>query len=192
MSRESWTGYREVLRPATRACVWLRAWLHMVLWQDGIGLVPDKDDRYDPQRITPEELIPSKQTLLWGLSLLPREGWVSLEDFLRQLHRLTERHHGVSLWLGRFVWGPGFETARKKESFPAGPERSWAFWLAQEGVWVSNVLLVTFVWLGLVERGQAGKGKGRHYVFRPTELGRGALAPDSGGQPCAQTTRRRS
>jgi hypothetical protein len=29
--------------PAIQAWHWVRAWLHMALWQDGIGVVPERD-----------------------------------------------------------------------------------------------------------------------------------------------------
>jgi hypothetical protein len=34
----------------------VRAWLDMRLWQDGIGVVPDRDNDHDPVRIDPSSL----------------------------------------------------------------------------------------------------------------------------------------
>lgn len=170
--RLTWERFKELPREQV-ACLWLRCWLETVRWQDGIGLVPDEDDRYEPQRITPEELVPSKHTLLWSLSLLPRDGWVTLDDFLDVLRRLTRDHYGLSFCWGRFVWGPkGLWTSEKSIPKVAGEGRSRAFWMNQEGMWAANCLLVTFAWLGLIERGEVGRGKDRRLVFRRGGAGR--------------------
>jgi hypothetical protein len=85
----------------------------------------------------------------------------------RRDDRLTDRHYGVSFYWGRFVWGPrGLWRTDKSISPVAGPERSRAFWMNEEGIWAANVLLVTFTWLGLIERGEIGRGKERRYAFR--------------------------
>jgi hypothetical protein len=47
---------------------WVRAWLSMRLWQDGIGLVPDRDRSHDPERIEPGELHTARELLSWALS----------------------------------------------------------------------------------------------------------------------------
>ncbi|MFV2071012.1 MAG: hypothetical protein ACC645_28930, partial [Pirellulales bacterium] len=36
--------------PVVQAWHWLRAWLDIYLWQDGIGVVPDRDSDYEPVR----------------------------------------------------------------------------------------------------------------------------------------------
>jgi hypothetical protein len=175
LTREAWEQFSQ-LRPDRRAGILLRAWLEMALWQSGIGKVEDRDDKYDPERIPPWELLPAKHTLVWGLSLLPRSGaWVTLDEFLHHLHRLTAPHYGVCFCWERFVWGVRFPLAEQRESLPPGAVRSEAFWLAQEGQWVANVLLVTFVWLGLIERGRTGRGRERRYVFRLTSAARDCL-----------------
>lgn len=177
LTRPAWEQLHE-LSAERLACLWLRSWLATVRWQDGIGLVPDEDDRYRPQRITPEELVRSKHGLLWGLSLLPRDGWVELEDFLDVLHRSTRHHYGLSFYWDRFVWGPeGLWTSEESIPKVAGEGRSRAFWLNLQGMWAANCLLVTFGWLGLIERGEVGKGKERRYVFHLRQEELEALAP---------------
>jgi len=172
--RKTWEEFKN-LSAEERACIWFRSWLEMLLWQDGIGLVPDEDDKYLPERIAPWDLVPSKHTLLWGLSLLPRWGWVTLDDFLQHLHRLTRSHYGLSLCWRRFVWGPKNMVAPSRAAGLTGDEWRTACWLGTEGTWVANVLLVTFTWLGLVERGEIGTGKERRYVFRLSEPVRSLL-----------------
>ena len=61
--------------------------------------------------------------------------------------------------------------ARKKEQYPAGEDRTLAYWLACEAVWAANAIMVTLATLGLVERGQTA-GKNIRPCFRLTELGR--------------------
>ena len=171
---ETWNRFRG--QPtAERVCVWLRAWLEQVHWQDGIGLVPDEDKKYEPERITPWELVPSKHTLIWALSLLPPAGWVTLNEFLHHIHRLTDDHYGVSFYWDRFIWGPEDLPMEDDTALPVGRDRSRAFWLSKQGVWIANVLLVTFTWLGLVERGEVEVEGERQCVFRLTEETRSAL-----------------
>ncbi|MHB8899618.1 MAG: hypothetical protein ACYC6Y_12800, partial [Thermoguttaceae bacterium] len=52
-----------------------------------------------------------------------------------------------------------------------GPDRRLAFWLDGTGSWAANVIMVTFVMLGLVQRGESGRNRKCH-CFRLTELGR--------------------
>jgi hypothetical protein len=158
--------------PAEQAWHWLRAWLHMPLWQDGIGVVPDRDSDYAFVRIAPEKLYPARELLAWALCGVAHASdcWLDLETFLRDLWRASQKN-GIDFYCDRFAWNPELEMARKRDQYPAGENRTLAFWLAGEGVWTGNAIMVTLVTLGLVERGQTTGSKIRP-CFRLTELGR--------------------
>src|SRR5438445_12311392 len=67
---------------------------------------------------------------------------------------------------------------RNTERLPAGGDGLRAFWLADEGVWAANAVMVTLVTLGLVERGET-RGRKTRPCFRLTELGRAVFgAPE--------------
>jgi hypothetical protein len=158
--------------PATQAWQWVRAWLHMPLWQDGIGVVPDRDSDYAFVRIEPAKLDHARELLAWALSGVAHGSncWLDLETFLRDLWCATQKDT-IDFCCGSFAWNPEFEMARKRERYPAGEDRMLAFWLASEAVWAANAIMVTLVTLGLVERGKTAGGKIRP-CFRLTELGR--------------------
>ena len=158
--------------PAVQAWHWVRAWLHMPLWQDGIGVVPERDSDYAPARIRPSNLYHARELLAWALCGVAHASdcWLDLEIFLRDLWGVT-RETAFDFYWGSFAWDPEFEMARKKEQYPAGEDRTLAFWLAVEAVWAANAIMVTLVTLGLVERGQTA-GKNLRPCFRLTELGR--------------------
>ena len=158
--------------PTTQAWHWVRAWLHMSLWQDGIGVVPDRDSDYVFVRIEPEKLYHARELLAWALSGVAHASdcWLDLETFLRDLWRASQKN-AIDFYCARFAWNPEFEMARKREQYPAGKDRMLAFWLAGEAVWAANAIMVTLVTLGLVERGQTTGDKIRP-CFRLTELGR--------------------
>ncbi len=158
--------------PTTQAWHWVRAWLHMSLWQDGIGVVPDRDSDYAFVRIEPAKLAHARELLAWALSGVAHASncWLDLETFLRDLWRASNKT-AIHFYCHGFAWNPEFEMARKREQYPAGNDRMLAFWLADEAVWAANAIMVTLVTLGLVERGQTAGGKIRP-CFRLTELGR--------------------
>jgi hypothetical protein len=158
--------------PAAQAWHWVRAWLHMPLWQDGIGVVPDRDSDYSPARIEPSRLHHARELLAWALCGVAHASncWLDLETFLRDLWRATQEA-SIDLYWGSFAWDPEFEMARKKDQYPAGEDRTLAYWLACEAVWAANAIMVTLATLGLVERGQTA-GKNIRPCFRLTELGR--------------------
>lgn len=165
--------------PEVQAWHWVRAWLHMALWQDGIGVVPDRDSDYEFIRIQPQQLSRARELLVWALARVAHSsnGWLALEGFLRDLWQAT-REAPIEFWAGTYAWDPGFEMARKKEQYPAGENRLLAFWLADEGVWAANAVMVTLVTLGLVERGET-RGRKTRPCFRLTELGRAVFgAPE--------------
>jgi hypothetical protein len=165
--------------PAAQAWHVVRAWLHMALWQDGIGVVPDRDNDYNPVRIEPSRLHHARELLAWalaGVAHAPDE-WLDLETFLRDLWKAT-REASIDFYWGSYTWNPDFEMARKREQYPAGENRTLAFWFADEAVWAANAIIVTLVTLGLVERGQTA-GKNCRPCFRLTELGRAVFgAPE--------------
>ena len=151
---------------------WLRAWLDIRLWQDGIGVVPDRDNRYESVRIEPDGLRKAKELLIWAFCRLAHSpcDWLDLEVFLKDFWQATHKAGTDFYWYG-YTWDPGFAMARSKNEFPAGPDRSLAFWLDGEGVWAANAIMVTFVTLGLVQRGESG-GRKKRPCFRLTGLGR--------------------
>ncbi|MHB8901769.1 MAG: hypothetical protein ACYC6Y_23685, partial [Thermoguttaceae bacterium] len=69
----------------TQAWHWLRAWLDIRLWQDGIGAVPDRDNDYDPVRIEPASLRTAKELLTWAFCCLAHSDcdWFDLAAFLK-------------------------------------------------------------------------------------------------------------
>ena len=158
--------------PAGQARQWVRAWLHMPLWQDGIGVVPDRDSNYDSVRIEPAGLAHARELLVWALCGVAHAPscWLHLETFLRDLWQRT-RETEINLYWGSYTWDPEFEMGKKRDQYHAGDERMLAFWLAAEAVWVANALIVTLATLGLVERGQT-TGNDVRPCFRLTELGR--------------------
>ena len=158
--------------PAAQARHWVRAWLHMPLWQDGIGVVPDRDSNYDSVRIEPSALARARELLVWALCGVAHAPscWLDLETFLRDLWQKT-RETEINFYWRSYSWDPEFEMGKKRDQYPAGDERMLAFWLAAEAVWAANALMVTLATLGLVERGQT-TGNDVRPCFRLTELGR--------------------
>lgn len=158
---------------------WVRAWLVTRLWQDGIGVVPDRDNDRDPVRIEPGKLRKARELLVWALCRLAHapEEWWDLETFLADLWSVAGEE--VDFYWHGYSWEPEFKAARGKDNIPAGPARSYAFWLDDEGTWVANALLGTLAYLGLVERGQSGSRQKVRYCFRLTRLGKAVFgAPE--------------
>ncbi len=159
---------------------WVRSWVDMTLWQDGLGVVPDWDNREGTNRITPEKLLRSKTLLVWSLCRVAsaKIDWLDLESFLRDFWLATRDDYSSFYW-GGYSWTPEFESFPTKSDQLKGDERVFSFWLAKEGTWAANALMVTFVSLGLVERGQS-VGKHTRHCFRLTDLGRIVFgAPES-------------
>jgi hypothetical protein len=176
--------------PAAQARQWVRAWLRMPLWQDGIGVVPDRDSNYDSVRIEPSGLAHARELLLWALCGVAHAPscWLHLETFLRDLWQRTLETE-INFYWGSYSWDPAFEMAKKRDQYPAGDERMLAFWLADEAAWAANALMVTLATLGLVERGQT-TGKDVCPCFRLTELGRVVFgAPEVEAAPKSGETR---
>jgi hypothetical protein len=158
--------------PAAQAWCWLRAWLNMRLWQDGIGVVPDRDSYHDSVRIDPDSLRTAKELLIWALCRVAHSNlnWLDLENFLIDFWKATHDASSTFYWYG-YAWMPEFELSRQKEKLPAGPQQSLAFWLASGGTLAANAIMVTLATLGLIERGETG-GKTKRPAFRLTPLGR--------------------
>jgi len=158
--------------PVVQAWCWLRAWLDIRLWQDGIGVVPDRDSNYDPVRIEPDALRQVKELLIWALCGVAHAqlNWLDLEGFLKDFWNATHEVASSFYWVN-YSWNPDFALARRKDKIPVGPERILAFWLDDEGGWVANAIMVTLATLGLIERGESG-GKKKRLSFRLTPLGR--------------------
>jgi hypothetical protein len=165
--------------PAAQAWHWVRAWFHMPLWQDGIGVVPERNSDYTFVRIEPAKLYHARELLVWALCGVAHTSnrWLDLETFLRDLWRASQQA-SIDFYCDGFAWNPEFEMARKKEQYPAGEDRTLAFWFAGEAVWAANAIMVTLATLGLVERGHTADKKIRP-CFRLTELGRAVFgAPE--------------
>ncbi|MGF1580954.1 MAG: helicase-associated domain-containing protein [Gemmataceae bacterium] len=158
--------------PVAQAFEWVQAWLEINLWQDGIGVVPDRDNDYDPARIPPQELRSTKEMLVWALCRVAHseQQWLDLEVFLRDFWNITHSVSSRVPWWS-YTWHPSFHMAQQKDSYSAGPDRSFAFWLDRSGMYIANALMVTLPTLGLVERG-GPTGRDKLPAFRLTELGR--------------------
>src|SRR5206468_266320 len=117
--------------PAAQTWHWVRAWLHMALWQDGIGVVPDRDSEYDAVRIAPSQLYHARELLAWALSRVARSPaqWLDLGIFLRDLWQATDEYP-IDFYWSSYSWDPGFEMAGKREQYHAGRDRDLAFWFA--------------------------------------------------------------
>ena len=63
----------------------------MPLWQDGIGVVPERDSDYASVRIEPSKLYHARELLAWALCGVAHASdcWLDLETFLRDLWRAT-------------------------------------------------------------------------------------------------------
>ena len=167
--------------PEVQASEWIRAWLTLRLWQDGIGAVPERDSEANPTRIHPDRLRVGRGLLAWALTRVAHSGsgdWLDLETFILDLYAAAG-DRGLSFYWHGFAWQPRFASAAGKEEFKAGPERMRAFWMDREGVWTANALLSTFVHLGLVERGRSGGTRSTRWCFRLTEVGQAVFgAPE--------------
>jgi hypothetical protein len=170
---------------------WVRAWLGTPLWQDGIGAVPDRDSDYESIRIRPSDLAAARELVVWALSRIAQgpNDWLDLEGMLTDLWAVQGESTHSFYWHG-YTWDPAFAPAKNKDSFPAGPVRSRAFWLDSEGAWAANAILVTLAHLGMVERGFAGTQRQTRPCFRLTELGCAVFgAPERAAGPVRHDTK---
>lgn len=142
-------------------------------------MVPDRDNRYEPVRIEPSSLRKARILLVWALCRVAHGAgaWLDLETFLQDLWQAIQEDDVTFYW-GAYTWDPDFDLARRKYDLPVGNQRSLGFWLDGVGSWASNVIMVTLVTLGLVERGQS-TDKASRPCFRLTALGRAVFgAPE--------------
>jgi len=159
---------------------WIRAWLMMRLWQDGIGVVPDRDRPNDPERIEPRELRTARELLAWALSRVAQgtAEWLDLETFLTDLWTATGEET-INFYWSHYSWKPDFAAARGKAKITADKPRRLAFWLDDEGTWAANALLGTLAHLGLIEHGVSTARVQQRPCFRLTELGQAVFgAPE--------------
>ena len=169
-----------------QARLWGSAWLRAEGWNDGSGSIsPEFVDYY----YTFESSLSSqRQVLAWALSCLANlpNQWFDLKAFVERLgadggSAVEDRYSGGEHTGG---WNPAFiELDAHQES--RGEERKKALWLADEGVWFANAVMVTLAELGFIERGRA-EGAELGYCFRLTQLGRsifGATEVKSESQP---------
>jgi len=175
-----------------QASSWVRAWLGLRLWQDGIGAVPDRDSDNNPVRIDPVKLRSARELLVWALTRIAHtehNDWLDLETFLLDFYSATG-DDVLSFYWDAFSWQPHLATAARKEEVK-GEERMRAYWMDQEGVWAANALLSTLVHLGVIERGRSGGTRAARWCFRLTQVGRAVFgAPEvtferaTGGDAC--------
>ncbi len=159
---------------------WVRAWLSMRLWQDGIGVVPDRDRPNDPERIEPRELHTARELLSWALGRVAQtaEEWLDLETFLCDLWEATGEE-ALQFYWHRYSWQPHFAAAQGKAKITAVKPRRLAYWLDSAGAWAANALLGTLAHLGLIEHGVSTSRAQRRPSFRLTRLGQAVFgAPE--------------
>ena len=70
---------------------WVRAWLDARLWQDGIGVVPDRSNRPDSGGIPAETMHHAREALVWALCRVAHgsNDWLDLETFLADFWSAT-------------------------------------------------------------------------------------------------------
>ncbi|HEY7159161.1 MAG TPA: helicase-associated domain-containing protein [Gemmataceae bacterium] len=159
---------------------WVRAWLSMRLWQDGIGVVPDRDRPNDPERIEPRELHTARELLTWALGRVAQtaDEWLDLETFLSDLWAATGEEAFQIYW-SHYSWQPDFAAARGKAKLTADKPRRLAYWLDSTGTWAANALLSTLAHLGLIEHGVSTSRAQTRPCFRLTGLGQAVFgAPE--------------
>ena len=171
---------------------WIRAWMTLGYWQDGLGAVPDRESYEEQTRIDPSDVRGARERLVWALTRIahgPGE-WLDFGTFLRDLHAAAGEHDDWPIDF-RYAWHPHLAAAAGTAGLPPGSEDSWTSWRDSEGVWVANALLSTLVHLGVVERGRSGGARSERWSFRLTPAGRAVfgapevrLEPAAGGEPC--------
>ena len=170
-------------------CQLTRSWMRTELWQDGIGLVPDRESRSGTNRIVPSGLFALREFLAWGLCELAHDppGWVDLESWLRALYQI-QAEQTPNVYAHDLVWKPKFQQSERKRSLPPDQGRMLAYWLDTTGTVAANAILGTLTHLGLVE--SSSPNATGPYTFRLTELGRVVLGrPESRSQSAASGDR---
>jgi hypothetical protein len=110
--------------PAAQAWHWVRAWLHMPLWQDGIGVVPERDSDYASVRIEPSKLYHARELLAWALCGVAQSSGSTSRPFCGtsggRRRRLRSTCTGVA--------SPGIRNSRwleKRTNIPRGRTARW-------------------------------------------------------------------
>jgi hypothetical protein len=170
--------------PAELSFALARAWLESERWQDGVGGVPGLD-RFDPEvRFSTDELRAHRELLAWALGRLAVHPpiWLDLESFLldvRAAAKELRECHGPKRRLAI-----QFRARPSPDPRPRPGERDDGAWLAREGELLANMLLVTLVHLGLVERATIARDG---WAFRLTEVGRAVFGAPDVTAPSAST-----
>ncbi len=163
-----------------QASRYVRAWLTLRTWQDGIGAVPERDNRDVSTRIDLSSMRKARDLLVWALARIAHSqmDWLDLETFLLDLYKVTGED-GLSFYWHGYAWQPRLATPTGKDKLPSGFERSRAYWMDDEGIWAANALLSTMAHLGVVERGRSGGVRSERWCFRLTEVGKAVFgAPE--------------
>ena len=131
-----------------------------------------------------------RQVVAWTLGCLARAGehWYELNEFISALHAV-QHHRNSGILCVRRGWAPkliGAEDYEKK----TGLERQRAWWFATTGAWYANVVMVTLVALGLVERARLGRDESAAHAFRLTEIGRAIFGAPEVEPPSEPAERR--
>jgi hypothetical protein len=162
-----------------QARLWVSGWLRAEGWTDGVGSTnPEYVDHYHNFETT---LSSQRQVLAWALSCLANQHdqWFDLKAFVERIgadggSAVENRYSGVEHAGG---WDPAFVEPYAYRELQ-GNARKEASWLADEGFWFANAVMVTLAALGFIERGRV-EGDELRYCFRLTPLGRSILgAPE--------------
>ena len=174
-------GYIEVTRLMDRfhagiveqAWCWVRAWLHINRWQDGIGAVGTNREI----EINAEKLFTSKELLIWALVriALSKNDWLDLETFLWDMLPLCGERYAHGYWCN-YRWQVPFADPQRAAKAQDQVERSRLYWMTNQGNFFANMLMVTFAHFGLVETGRHGAKSASSLCFRLTPLGRAVFA----------------
>lgn len=159
---------------------WVRAWLSMRLWQDGIGVVRERNRPNYSDRIEPRELHTGRELLAWVLGRVAQtaDEWLDLETFLCDLWEATGEEAFQFYW-SHYSWQPDFVAARGKAKLTTDKPRRLAYWLDSAGAWAANALLGTLAHLGLIEHGLFTSRAQQRPCFRLTGLGQAVFgAPE--------------
>jgi hypothetical protein len=155
-----------------QARLWVSAWLKSECWTDGFG---STDPQYvDSYNNSESSLSSQRQVLTWALSCLAgqHDQWFDLKAFVEHIvadggSAVENQNLGLEHRPG---WDPAFIDRYAYRELQ-GNERKAASWLAREGFWTANAVMVTLAALGFIERGRA-EGAELRYCFRLTPLGR--------------------
>jgi hypothetical protein len=159
---------------AAQSWDWVRAWLRITRWQDGIGAKQEKP--YSSS----QEKGPLREFLAWALCGVAHgsDDWLDLETFLDDLWAI-HREHSLAAHESGYSWSPAFKSVAgdARDALAGRRDR----WRQHTGIWIANALLGTLAHLGLIEQSRTTKdGQARH-GFRLTDTGKSVFgAPEAG------------